>query len=112
MSRRSEILDRIYKQVRVTDTGYEIDGNPSPCHLWQGALSGSGRGSGYGRISINGVTSAVHRVSYTHYNGYIPLKRQVDHLCNIRNCVNPEHLELVTHIQNQKRRVRRKQEKS
>lgn len=111
-SRREEIKQRLYAQAKIEDTGYTVNGIPSPCHLWQGALSGSGRGKDYGRISINGVTSAVHRVSYTHFFGYIPLKRQVDHLCNVRNCFNPEHLELVTHLQNQKRRDRRKQEKS
>jgi hypothetical protein len=32
---------------------------------------------------------------------------QVDHLCNNRLCCNPEHLELVTHQENQKRRATR-----
>ena len=110
--RRTEIIQRIYDKVKVVDTGYLVDGVPSPCHLWQGPTSGTGRGKGYGRISINSITSAVHRVSYTHYFGYIPLKKQVDHLCNIRNCVNPEHLEMVTHLTNQARRARRAKEKS
>lgn len=112
VDRRTEIKDRIYKQVKIEDTGYTVNGIPSPCHLWKGPTSGSGRGGGYGRISINGVLSAVHRVAYAHFFGYIPAKKQVDHLCNVHNCCNPEHLELVSHIENQKRRDRRRQEKS
>ena len=110
--RRTDIIDRIYKLVKVVDTGHRIKQVPSPCHLWQGAHSGSGRGGGYGRININCITSAVHRVAYTHFFGYIPNRMHVDHLCNQRNCVNPEHLELVTHIENQRRRAKRQKEKS
>lgn len=38
------------------------------------------------------------------FNGYLPPKKHVDHLCRNRRCWNPEHLEAVTHKQNQKRR--------
>lgn len=37
----------------------------------------------------------VHRWSYTHLVGEIPEGRQLDHLCRVRNCVNPAHLEPV-----------------
>ena len=56
---------------------------------------------------MNGITVATHIVAYTHYHGYIPPKMQVDHLCNNRLCCNPEHLELVTHLENQKRMAKR-----
>lgn len=39
--------------------------------------------------------------------GYIPGNKQVDHLCNQRLCCNPQHLELVTHQTNQRRRAAR-----
>lgn len=58
-------------------------------------------------MSLNGQTVAVHLVAYTHFYGYIPGNRQVDHLCNQRLCWRKEHLELVSHITNQKRRVQR-----
>ncbi len=110
--RRDVILKRIYSRVAIQDTGYRVHGVVSPCHCWTGNHSGSGRGGGYGRISIDGWDSAVHRVVYTHYFGYIPPKMQIDHKCNVRNCVNPEHLEMVTHKENQKRRAVRQKENS
>jgi len=36
--------------------------------------------------------------------GPIPPRKQIDHTCRNRLCVNPSHLEMVTHKQNQKRR--------
>ncbi len=75
------------------------------CLLWQGPTSGDGRGGGYGRMSLNGQTVAVHRVMFTCVFGYIPSKKQIDHKCRNRLCVNPDHLEMVTHKQNQKRRA-------
>jgi hypothetical protein len=55
-------------------------------------------------MSLDGQTVAVHLVVWTHYNGFIPGKKQLDHLCSNRRCVQPAHLELVTHRVNQKRR--------
>ena len=74
------------------------------CWEWQGTDSGTGRGGGYGRMSLDGATVAVHRVMYTLFHGYIPGKKEVDHTCRNRICSNPKHLELVTHKQNCKRR--------
>ncbi|MFV0357781.1 MAG: HNH endonuclease signature motif containing protein [Bacteroides thetaiotaomicron] len=92
----------------IEDLGhFDESGNPSPCHIWQGPDSGEGKGGGYGRMSLNGQTVAVHLVVYTHWFGYIPGKKQIDHLCNNRKCCNPYHLEMVTHKTNQKRRAAR-----
>jgi hypothetical protein len=97
MCRRTEIMDKIMARVEVKDdTG---------CWEWQGPTSGEGRGGGYGRMCLSGQTVAVHIVSYTHFHGYVPGKKQVDHKCRNRRCCNPEHLELVTHRQNQRRRA-------
>jgi hypothetical protein len=106
-SRRLSILDRVMERIFFENHGFMIDGKPSPCHVWQGPTSGDGKGGGYGRMSLNGQTVAVHLVVYTHHFGYIPGKKQVDHLCNVRLCCNPAHLELVSHLKNQKRRVAR-----
>ena len=104
IDRRNEIMLRIHERVDVVDTGYILDGNASPCHLWNGPDSGTGRGGGYGRMSLNSQTVAVHLVVYTNYYGYIPGKKQIDHKCNQRLCCNPAHLEMVSHKTNQKRR--------
>lgn len=99
MCRRSEIQEKVYSLVVITDLGFE-----TPCHIWQGSHSGDGRGGGYPRMCLNGQTMAVHRVMYTNEHGIIPGKKQIDHKCRNRMCVNPEHLEMVTHKQNQRRR--------
>lgn len=108
--RRGEIMARIYERVEVKDLGFVLDNKPSPCHIWTGPDSGTGRGGGYGRMSLNSQTVAVHLVVYTHYFGYIPGKKQVDHKCNQRLCCNPTHLQLTTHLQNQRLRVKRAKE--
>lgn len=108
--RRLTIIERLEKRCAITDTGFVLDGKPSPCHLWTGPTSGTGRGGNYGRMSLNGQTVATHIVAYTHYYGYVPSKKQIDHLCNNRLCCNPAHLELVSHLTNQRRRVKRTKE--
>ena len=97
ISRREEIIGRLMARV-------ELDRH-TQCWNWQGPTSGDGRGGDYGRMSLGSQTVATHIVSYTHFYGYIPGKKQVDHKCHNRLCCNPVHLELVTHRENQKRRA-------
>lgn len=105
LNRRNNIIGRIMGNIIIhTDNNKDYSYNGSGCWIWQGANSGIGRGGGYGRISINNCTSAVHIVVYTHFFGYVPNKKQLDHLCMNRLCCNPNHLELVSHKENQKRR--------
>lgn len=106
--RRDSVLKRIESNCSIEDRGMIIADKPSPCHIWQGGTSGNGRGGGYARMSLDGQTVAVHLVVFTHYFGYIPGKKQIDHLCNQRLCCNPAHLEMVSHLQNQKRRSERR----
>lgn len=104
--RNNKILARLISNTSYVFRGYkDQSGNPSKCYEWQGTTSGNGRGGGYGRISIDSCTCAVHRVAFVLFFGYLPAKKQVDHLCKNRLCWNPEHLQSVTHKQNQKRRV-------
>lgn len=98
--RRHSIFEKIFQRLSFS--------NPTGCWEWTGSTSGTGRGGGYGRMSLDGQTVAVHLVMFTHFFGYIPGKKQVDHLCNNRLCCNPMHLELVTHKENQRRRDQRK----
>ena len=59
-------------------------------------------------MHLDGQTVAVHIVMWVNENGYIPRKKQLDHKCLNRRCVNEEHLQLVTHKRNQKLRSMRK----
>jgi len=95
MSRREKIREKIMARVSVDDV--------TGCWVWTGSDSGSnGRGKGYPRMSLGGQTVAVHLVMWTNEHGYIPSKKELDHVCRNRLCVRPEpeHLELVTHKRN------------
>lgn len=95
-TRRAQILQKVMARV-ARDIA-------SGCWIWTGPTSGDGRGGGYPRMSLDGQTVAVHRVMATHAMGFIPGRKQIDHRCRNRLCVNPDHLEIVTHRENQRRR--------
>lgn len=67
------------------------------CWLWTGCLGGNG----YGYVRIKNVSYVSHRVSYEMAGGVIPAGLEIDHLCRVRCCVNPRHLEPVTGRENQ-----------
>lgn len=68
---------------------------PTGCWIWLSTI----HRKGYGEISVAGRGTwkqKAHRVAYELYVGPIPVGLQIDHLCRVRCCVNPEHLEPVT----------------
>jgi len=75
----------------------EIDSNG--CWIWLKHKDNNG----YGRIWANSKTLRAHRVSYETYVGPISEGLELDHLCRVRHCVNPLHLESVTHAENMRR---------
>lgn len=77
----------------------KIEKTKSGCWLWNGHIS---KTTGYGR---NGPKSA-HRVSFEFFKGKIPDGLQLDHLCRVRHCVNPDHLEPVSAKENVNRGIR------
>ena len=85
------LMDRFWAKV-----------SPEPntgCWLW----SGCDNGEGYGTVYSGGKNHKAHRVSYELHNGKIPDGLQIDHLCRVRCCVNPDHLEAVTQKTNVQR---------
>lgn len=83
------------------------------CWEWGGSTAGRGStaGGGYGVLQVYGhaiegtrtrpcVSRYAHRVSYEHYKGPIPDGYEIDHTCRNHRCVNPDHLEAVTHTEN------------
>lgn len=78
----------------------------SGCWLWTASTF---KNTGYGQFYIGpewgyakGMTTA-HRASWHLFKGEIPDGLHIDHLCNVRCCVNPDHLEPVTHEENTRR---------
>lgn len=108
--RRARIWAKVVQRVELAPAPYA--GLEGPCMLWTGGTSGDpgrgrekGRGHSYPRMTLDGATVAVHKAMWIVMNGPIPPRKQLDHLCRNRLCVQPLHLELVTHLENQKRRA-------
>lgn len=91
-------------ELSVTDTpsSFERRYIPEPnsgCWIWLGHTCKLG----YGRLRYNGKMSQAHAISYNIHVGAIPFGLELDHTCKLRCCVNPDHLEPVTHLENVRR---------
>lgn len=75
-------LQTFLSHVRKTDS----------CWLWTACVNWKG----YGLFRESRRTVSAHRFAYRHLKGSIPEGLTIDHLCGVKNCVNPDHLEAVT----------------
>ena len=80
------------------------------CWEWLGA-----KNHGYGAFMVGSSKDGTRRIVRAHrwvweqVNGEVPAGRELDHLCGNRSCVNPSHLEPVTHTENIKRALQRQE---
>ncbi|HSS09404.1 MAG TPA: HNH endonuclease [Acidimicrobiales bacterium] len=88
------LAERFWSKVKITPT----------CWLW----TGNRNPNGYGILGITVVPGrrtkvGAHRIAYELLVGPIPEGLTIDHLCRVRHCVNPAHLEPVTQGENTRR---------
>lgn len=91
-------MDRLLSRLGPTDS--------ETCWLWPGAK----RADGYGMIAAKCHTGGVdhygwratstHRLMWHLTNGPIPAGMVIDHLCSVRACCNPAHLQVITQAEN------------
>lgn len=80
---------------RKSPVPYLVDAETG-CWVWQRATAGPKKAQ-YGTLRINGRLMKAHRFYYAAAHGPIPADLELDHLCANKLCVNPAHLEPVTH---------------
>jgi hypothetical protein len=84
------LVDRLFAHTRV---------EPDGCWRWLGSRTTAG----YGHLSTRGSYYQAHRLMFSLWRGDVPDGLELDHLCRHRWCVNPSHLEIVTHAVNAQR---------
>lgn len=86
--KRRTVAERLKEKYIVDpDTG---------CWMWQAAINSDG----YGHMGVGKRIASAYKVAYELTFGPVPTGLELDHLCKRKSCVNPYHLEAVTHKEN------------
>jgi 5-methylcytosine-specific restriction endonuclease McrA len=93
---RPQVGDPRYRRHDYLAYDEEDRGYISPCWIFHGKPSSEG----YTSFWRDGKSVLAHRAFYEHYIGTIETGAHLDHLCRVRNCVNPMHLDPVTRREN------------
>lgn len=100
-----DLKERLKTYVRFPPSGltkketllfHAVRNRKTGCWDWLGDMNQKG----YGRLFYNGKKHSAHRVSFEMFNGPISEDLEIDHVCENRKCVNPAHLQQITHRQN------------
>lgn len=100
LNRGHSLTVRFWFRVSFDGPVSLIKGVPGKCWPWNGKTNQGGYAqlAAFGRQGVN-----AHRVSYELQVGPIPAGLHLDHLCRVRHCMNPDHLEPVTMAENTRR---------
>ena len=111
LSKKDQAIKENILKPHAVQTFYKYIKIVGDCHLWQGQITDKG----YGRFDIylkgnnHSVAVRPHRFAYALKHGFDALpagsdgkgeRMVINHLCHNRSCVNPGHLEPVTHKEN------------
>lgn len=88
---------RIHKWIKLCTA----NNGTNECWIWTGPTNRHG----YASVTIDKRTTTVHRVFYEFFVAPIPEGLEIDHLCRRRGCMNPFHMEAVTHKTNMERAI-------
>lgn len=99
MGKRTPSVERFWPKVDLAGPVPERAPHLGPCWLWAGAHSDTG----YGSFRADGRNVGSHRFAYELLVGPVPMGLHIDHLCRVRSCCNPAHLEAVTKAENDRR---------
>jgi len=93
--------DELYKSILLVVDLPDWDNWKTDCWLWKGSTNEKG----YPKKTINSKQYRVHRLIAVWNEHLTETDLDASHLCDIRNCINPNHLVLETHSDNLKRRI-------
>jgi hypothetical protein len=79
---KRDLAERLWEKIDATGICWEWTAFKNP--------------GGYGMFGVGGGARLAHRVVWELLVGSIPEGLGLDHLCRVRHCVNPDHLEPVT----------------
>lgn len=101
----TKLPPKFWTKVEIGPDGFhsQTGENLGPCWIWIAGIDGNGYGSWGGSIGDKIVVRAAHRWAYLVLIGDVPIGLELDHLCEIKLCCNPTHLEPVSHAVNCRR---------
>lgn len=86
----------------IEHRGFELNGYASACWIWKRYVKPAGYGE-WKPFKGQVRSSVAHRAVFEMANGLVPKGLDLDHLCRMRCCVRPDHLEPVTRKENAQR---------
>ena len=84
----NDLAERFWSNVEI--------GNHQDCWLWKQSVGSHGYGQTFDGVTVR----LAHRVAWALSIGPIPARMTIDHRCRNRRCVNPQHLRLLTNLEN------------